>query len=242
MIVVLPAYNEATNIGQLIESIDNALHEAKLDYEVIVVEDGSKDETLAVLESYRSRYLLTVHRHDANQGLGATIRDGLREASRIAEPDDVVITMDADGTHLPGLIPRMTRMIHEGYDVVIASRYQRGARVHGLSPVRKLMSWCASWLFRIVFPTPGVRDFTSGYRAYRGKRLNEAIAHYGDHFVEADGFQCMAEILLKLRQFDVIFGEAPMILRYDLKKGASKMRVFPTIKNTLVLLVRRRLS
>ena len=137
--------------------------------------------------------------------------------------------MDADDTHTPGLILRMVRMIREGHDIVIASRYRSGARVFGLSIGRRFLSWAASWLFRLLFPTPGVRDFTCGYRAYRGSTLHAAISKYGDQFVTAEGFQCMVDVLLKLRRMPVIFGEVPMILRYDRKAGKARC-VYSTLR------------
>ena len=93
---------------------------------------------------------------------------------------------------------------------------------------------------RVVFPTPGVSDFTCGYRAYRAEALQQAYAQYGDSLVDQDGFQCMVDILLKLRKLPLIFGEVPLILRYDLKRGQSKMRIMRTAANTLRLLWRRR--
>ena len=136
----------------------------------------------------------------------------------------------------------MVRMIQEGHDVVIASRYQPGARICGVPRQRLLTSWCASWLFRLLFPIRGVRDFTCGYRAYRAATLHQALAAYGDRFIQLSGFQAMVDILLKLRRLPVICGEVPMILRYDLKKGASKMRVMRTARLTLALILKRRLG
>src|SRR5882724_7056002 len=240
VLVVLPAYNEEANIGALLDRIDEAMVESGLDYQVIVVDDGSQDRTFEVLSEYSKRLPLTVSSHQVNQGLGVTIRDGLLLAAQVAGKNDIVITMDADETHTPGLILRMVRMVREGHDVVIASRYQQGARVYGVSMFRRLMSFGASMLFRTVFPTPGVRDFTCGYRAYRGAVLLKAISTYGDKFVDTAGFQCMVDILLKLRNLDVIFGEVPVVLRYDLKQGASKMRIAKTVGQSLSLLVRRR--
>ena len=209
-------------------------------YEVFVVDDGSRDGTLEIVEQYSKLVPLTVSQHEVNQGLGATIRDGLYLASSTASDNDVVITMDADETHTPGLIVRMVRMIREGHDVVIASRYCPGARVFGVSLVRRFLSYGASMLFRVVFPTSGVRDFTCGYRAYRVSVLRKALETYGDSFVDSGGFQCMVDILLKLRTMDVIFGEVPLLLRYDLKQGESKMRIAKTIRESLVLLIKRR--
>ncbi len=238
--VVLPAYNEEANIGGLLQRIDDSMVESGLSYHVIVIDDGSGDRTFEVVSDYSKRIPLRVKRHEVNQGLGATIRDGLLLAIEMAGPDDIVVTMDADETQTPGLIPRMVQMLREGHDVVIASRYQPGARVIGLSLPRRIASYGASWLFRMLFPTPGLRDFTCGFRAYRGRVLTLAAARYGSRFVEAEGFQCMVDILLKLRKLDAIFGEAPLILRYDLKLGASKMRVARTIWHTLSLVVKRR--
>ena len=238
--VVLPAYNEEESIGKLLDRIQWSMDESQIEnYEVVVVNDGSVDNTLSVVEQHKGQMPIHVFNHEVNQGLGATIRDGLYEASKMAEPRDIIVTMDSDDTHTPGVILRMIRMIREGHDVVIASRYRSGSRVVGLTIFRRLMSFGASWVFRILFPIKGVRDFTCGFRAYRSEVLKAAINQYGDKFIDQDGFQCMVDILLKLRKMNVIFGEVPFILRYDFKEGKSKMDVSKTVKNTIVLIGRR---
>lgn len=242
VLLALPAYNEEANIGSLIDRVDESMGDASIPYEVVVVDDGSRDRTPEVLRDCAGKYPVTVLRHSENQGLGPTIRDALRQAAAIARPGDIIITMDADETHTPGLIPRMVRMIQEGHDVVIASRYQPGSRTYGVPWPRVLISYCGSWLFRVLFPIRGVRDFTCGYRAYRATVLQEALSVYGESFIQLSGFQAMVDILLKLRRLPVIFGEAPMILRYDLKKGSSKMRVMRTARQTLALILKRRLG
>jgi dolichol-phosphate mannosyltransferase len=240
ILVVLPAYNEEANIASLLRRIFETLTDDQMGFSVIVVDDGSSDRTSEILEETRREMPLIVQRHEVNQGLGATLRDGLRQAADLASARDIIITMDADESHTPGLMLRMVRMIREGYDVVIASRYQPGSRIYGLSIRRRIVSRLASWLMRIVFPTPGVTDYTCGYRAYRAEALQHAYAAYGDSLVSQDGFQCMVDVLLKLRRLPLIFGEVPMILRYDLKRGSSKMRIMKTAWNTLRLLCLRR--
>ena len=163
-------------------------------------------------------------------------------AHKLARDHDIIVTMDADDTHTPGLVPGMVRMIREGHDVVVASRFARGGKVVGLTAGRRLISWLACWLMRATFPTSGVRDYTCGFRAYRAEVLSAAYAKYGERFVDQQGFQCMVDILLKLRRMRVIFGEVPMILRYDFKKGASKMRVFRTARQTVRVLLLRRIG
>jgi len=238
--IVLPAYNEAENLPSLLAGVTEAMEDNLLPYQVIVVDDGSTDRTAAIAKQHGDRSPIRVVQHAANLGLGAAIRDGLQEALQLSNERDVIVTMDADDTHTPGLIVRMVRMLGEGYDVVIASRYQPESRVYGVPWSRRVMSGGASLLMRILFPIRGVRDFTCGYRAYRAAVLREAVAQYGGNFVNQEGFQCMVDILLKLRRMDLIFGEVPMLLRYDRKEGQSKMRVWRTATNTLGLLVRRK--
>ncbi len=241
IIVTLPAYNEEENIATLLETISDNLRTEGLPFEILVVEDGSTDGTMAILRQYQSKLPLTVYPHPRNQGLGPTIRDGLKLASERGNLNDIVVTLDADNSHNPGLIRRMVGRIREGHDIVIASRYQPGARVVGLAWFRQMMSVVVSWMMRLIFPIPSVRDYTCGFRAYRVTALRRCFAEYGDKFVDQAGFQCMADILLKARMLNLIMGEVPMILRYDLKLGQSKMRVARTVKNTLLLMLRRRL-
>lgn len=238
--VVLPAYNEESRIGKLLDRIDEAMWEEGFSYQVIVVDDGSHDTTAKIVNEYCSHIPILIKQHKANQGLGPTIRDGLIIAMELATDRDIVITMDADDTHTPGLIVRMVRMIREGCDVVIASRYQPQSQTYGVPWLRRFVSYAGAFLCRCVFPTQGVRDFTSGFRAYRANVLCEAVEQYGSHFVDQDGFQCMVDILLKLRRLRLIFGEVPMILRYDLKQDASKMKIMKTARLTLMLLLKRR--
>ena len=240
--VILPAYNEEATLSTLLERLDEAMEEAGLDYEVVLVDDGSSDRTGEIAQRWARDHPLTSVRHERNQGLGATIRDGLFEAASRAAPGDVLVTMDADDTHTPGLILRMARMIAEGYDVVIASRYREGSRTVGVPFARRALSWAGSMLFRIVLPIQGVRDFTCGYRAYRAEVVQQAIAEHGRGLVDQEGFQCMVDILLKLRNRPLIFGEVPMVLRYDRKHGTSKMPVGRTAASTLGLLMRRRMA
>jgi dolichol-phosphate mannosyltransferase len=240
--VVLPAYNEQENLGPLLDGIAEAMAEEGFSYEVIVVDDGSRDGTLSVAESRAKTMPLRIERHEVNQGLGPTIRDGLAAAAQSCEDHDIVVALDADNTHPPGLIGAMVRRVREGNEVVIASRYQPGARVLGVPPLRRLLSWGAGMLFRLVFPIAGVKDYTCGYRAYQGRLLKAAFERYGDQFVSEAGFQCMVDILLKLHRMGAICNEVPLVLRYDLKGGVSKMKVGRTVLRTLGLMARRRLG
>lgn len=240
--MVLPAYNEAAEIGRLLERIDASLRADRFDYLVVLVDDGSTDGTAGVAAQYAERYPVQIERHAKNQGLGGAIRDGLRAAVAACRDGDVIVAMDADNTHAPGFIRGMVAVIDQGADVVIASRYQNGSLTRGVPAGRRMLSFGASLLLRAVFPTRGVRDYTCGYRAYRAAMLRQAFARFGDQLVSEDGFACMVDILLKLRGMGAQFAEAPFTLEYDQKTGPTKMKVCRTIRRTLQLIVKRRLG
>ncbi len=242
VIVVLPAFNEAPTLAKLLGHIDESMDDARLYYHVVLVDDGSADGTSAVAKRFSRNMPMTMLRHDVNQGLGATIRDGLAAAIRLAEDHDIIITMDADDTHSPGLILRMVEMAREGFDVVIASRYQKGARVVGVPLHRRILSRGASLLFRFVLPIKGVKDYTCGYRAYRAEAVKRVLTDCGDDFLARDGFECMIDILLKLGGMGCIIGEVPFILRYDYKEGQTKMNLSKTVTRSLSILLKRRLG
>jgi dolichol-phosphate mannosyltransferase len=233
LIVVLPAYNEADNLEPLIYCLSEVL--AGQAYEIVVVDDGSRDGSAEILERLSSSNPIHVVAHPANQGLGQTILDGLRYACDRATPNSVIITMDADQTHPAAIIPQLVREIGAGYDMAIASRYRSGSEVFGLSLFRRILSYGASVLFQVLLPTRGVRDYTCGYRAYRTSSLCAALKHYGDDLVGGSGFECMAGILVRFRALGLRFAEVPFILRYDRKLGESKMRIERTIFSTLKL-------
>jgi dolichol-phosphate mannosyltransferase len=240
--VVLPAYNEAANLGSVLASLGTASIDAEMKYQAVVVNDGSTDGTGEVVRKHKGPLPVTLIEHPCNQGLGAAIRTGLLSAVDFARDEDIIVTMDADDTHTASTIGAMVARIDGGCDVVIASRYQPGAEVIGVPPVRRFLSYAASLLFRTVFPIRGVRDFTCGYRAYRAVVLRNATLRYRSEFINQEGFQCMVDILLKLSRLDLRFGEVPLVLRYDRKGGKSKMRVVRTILKTLELLVKRRMG
>ncbi len=243
--VVLPAFNEEGNVPSLIANLEAALehlHRLGHDRAYVVVDDGSTDHTFEILDEFRRKLPMTIIQHSPNQGLGQTIKDGLRRASELANEGDIIVSMDADNTHPAGLMIRMVQTMLEGNDIVIASRYRPGARIVGLAAHRRLMSWGARMLFRLVLPISGVRDYTCGYRAYRAGLLKKAFQTYGDTLVQNKGFQCMSEVLVKLNTLRPVITEVPMILRYDKKKGESKMRVVQTVMGTLKVMLECRLS
>lgn len=239
--VVLPAFNEAENLPKLLDGFSRIREDVyNLDLHIIVINDGSTDRTADVARQAAGTLSVEVIDNPRNLGLADTFMRGMMIASEKADSRDVILCMDADNSHNPGLAVRMIRDIQEGRDVVIASRYQPGAVVRGVPLHRQFLSYAMSILFRVVYPIPGVKDYSCGYRAYRAGFLQEALKRQGNKLFIGEGFSCMAGLLLSLGREGAVCGEVPIILRYDQKAGSSKMKILRTIQRTLSMLFRER--
>jgi dolichol-phosphate mannosyltransferase len=238
--VALPAFNEEIAIELLVPRIMQIFEESPWRFDIVIVDDGSSDSTAEVIERLSEKYPVRLVRHGVNRGLGAAITTALTEALDGLYEDDIIITMDADNTHPPQLMTRMVPMIREGRDIIIASRFQPGAQVIGLSRFREVLSVGASWMMRVLFGVRNCRDYTCGYRAYRAGFLRNAHARLDGQLVRESGFAAMAELLLNLSKFDAIVGEVPLLLRYDMKEGVSKMNIRKTIVRTFRMVMRHR--
>jgi len=242
--LALPAYNEERSLPALLERcvpVAQTLARENCRLAVLVVDDGSRDGTVEAARRFAQKLALEVIPHGVNRGLGAALRTGLTAALARAADGDLVATMDADNTHDPALLPEMLRRLEQSHaDVVIASRYAPGGREVGLSPLRRVLSRGASLLLSALASVRGARDYTCGYRLYRVTTLRRAAAAWGERLVEEAGFTCMAEVLLKLGRGGARVTESPLILRYDLKEGASKMKMTRTIARYFALIRRIR--
>ncbi|GEN35150.1 glycosyltransferase family 2 protein [Aneurinibacillus danicus] len=126
--ILLPCFNEEKALPLLLERIKGLFNESNFTYEVVIVNDGSKDNTLSVAKHYAKTMPIHIIDHGTNQGLGVAMRNGLEYTAKVSSSEDVVIALDADNTHDPALIESMVQKIKtEKLDVVIASRYAKGA-------------------------------------------------------------------------------------------------------------------
>jgi dolichol-phosphate mannosyltransferase len=229
--VVIPAYNEEQNLPSLLPHIARVVNAVSRDLQIIVVNDGSRDNTHAVVEHLAASLPVQVISHPTNYGVGRVFLTGLRAASELARPDDVVVLMEADSTNDPELLPEMFRRIEHGDDIVIGSRYERGGRYHKFPPKRLMLSLAANAGVRTLFPIHGARDFTIFYRAYRAAVLARGFELFGDKLIETRTFVCNAELLIKLNHvWPLRVSEVPLVYRYDLKRGKSKMPIMKTIR------------
>jgi len=239
--VILPAYNEAAELPELLERFDRIRPRLREDIQVLVVDDGSSDDTAAAGRNATVGFPVRVVVHPENRGLGGALLTGFLETAPSLDPDDAIVTMDTDNTHSPDYVPLLReKMNAEGLDVVVASRYARGGEEVGVSLGRRILSRGASVFYRLFFQIRGISDYTCGYRMFRAGPVRKALDRHGERFIEEKGFPATGEIILKLARETDRFGEIPFVLRYDMKHTPSKMAKVQTVLHTLKVLWRHR--
>jgi dolichol-phosphate mannosyltransferase len=212
VVVVVPTYDEALTIETVLRGIREALPAAC----VLVVDDGSPDGTADLAEKLDDELgRISVLRRSEKAGLGAAYRAGFGWALDLGF--DVVVEMDADLSHDPAALPRLVGALNSGADLAIGSRYVRGGSTPGWPVRRRLLSRLggvyASTLLRL-----GVRDATSGFRAYRASVLERV----GVDTLTASGFAFQIETTWRVRACGGVVREVPICF-VDRMAGVSKM-------------------
>lgn len=211
--VVLPTYNEAENLGPIAAQILDALPDATL----LVVDDNSPDGTGRLADDLAAADpRVRVHHRPGKEGLGRAYLDGFGVA--LAGGADLVVQMDADGSHDPATLPALVEPIVDGTaDLVIGSRYVRGGRVLDWGLSRRVISRGGSLFARIVLSL-GPHDLTGGFKAWRAGALG-AIPFEGIH---AGGYVFQIEMTYRAARLGARIGEVPITFR-DRQVGTSKM-------------------
>ncbi len=238
--IIIPTYNEAENIGQLIESLEEIFahfvsQEKKLDsFNILVVDsnspDGTGDRVRELLDNYSNLRLLS----GPKQGLGADTVRGIRYALKKLKAE-IVVTMDADLSHDPEDVPRLVSKVLEGNDYVIGSRYIEGGSVPanwGLH--RKFLSFFGNVVAR-VFGVWEVHDQTPAFRAMR-RGILEKIDFGG----MPDGYAFQVGLVCRAYDVGAKFAEVPIHFT-DREHGQSKMPM-STILDTLNFLIKYRVE
>ena len=238
--VVVPAYNEARNVGGMLEGIRERLEPFGLRHRIIVVDDGSTDGTGELCRRASTPDSpVEVVSHRENQGPGAAFRSGFLRVLEDAHPLDVVVTMEGDRTSDPRILSRMLhRVWEEGDDLVLASCYLYGGGIRATSLHRVGLSHVANGLMKKALGLSGLQTLSSFYRVYQVSALRALRARYGDGFISTRGFECMVEILYRAVRLGLRISEVPMVLDGSLRSGPSKMKIVRTSLAYLRLMVR----
>ncbi|MFN3550367.1 MAG: glycosyltransferase family 2 protein [Endomicrobiia bacterium] len=234
---LLCAYNEEKNILSLIKNIKDSF---KYEHKIVVVDDGSTDNTVYELKKFHSGDIFIIS-HKKNLGLGYALKTGFLYIieNLNLHPKDIIITMDADNTHPAELANSMVEKIIDGYDIIIASRYQPQSKQYKVAFYRKLISFIARIVLRTIFPYKNLKDYTSGYRAYSAKIIKQLYQKFKENFIEEKNFVVQIELLTKLFLFSPKIYEIPFCLRYDRKYGKSKLKIVKNILSYVKFLIKK---
>jgi dolichol-phosphate mannosyltransferase len=211
-IVVMPTYNERQNL----ESMATRIRTSTPEVDLLVVDDNSPDGTgdLADKLAETDPRVHVLHRTE-KAGLGRAYIAGFGWA--LERDYDLIIEMDADGSHRPEDLPRLLEAAAAGADAVIGSRYVPGGSVVNWPRHREFLSKGANIYVRLMLGT-SIRDATGGYRVYRASTLRRIDLNN----VESAGYSFQVDLTLRVLQAGLTVTEVPITF-VERELGASKM-------------------
>lgn len=211
-LVVLPTFNEAGNIDEVLRRLRSAVPDAN----VLVVDDSSPDGTADLVETISAELgAIDVLRRPEKSGLGSAYRDGFRHG--LTSGYDVMVEMDSDLSHDPDALPSLLDAVDKGASLALGSRYIPGGSIPDWSWHRRALSrWGNRYADRVL--RMGVADATSGYRAYTAP----ALAEIDFNSVRADGYAFQIEMAYRVLHSGGTIIEVPISFS-DRVRGESKM-------------------
>lgn len=214
--IVIPAYDEASGIGQVLDDLFSVMTTSRIEHEVLVIDDGSTDRTAEVAACYPVRLL----RHRKNRGYGASLKTGIRHAQH-----GIIVITDADGTYPSEYIPDLIEKIGE-YDMVVGARLGQDAHIPLIRrPAKWFLNMLANYLVGERIP-----DLNSGLRAFKKDVALNLLA------ILPSGFSFTTAITLAMLTNDhpVLF----VPIKYHKRVGSSKIRPIQDTVNFLFLILR----
>lgn len=216
--IIIATYNERKNITRLVPEIERVFSASGINGEIVIVDDNSPDGTGDAADRLAKKYgnVRVVHRK-GKLGLGTAYIAGEKAAR-----GNVIITMDADFSHSPSVIPVFLKAISEGADIALGSRYVDGGEIR-LSAYRRALSKGANTLAKLLL---GVKanDLTTGYRAYR----RPALKRIGFDRLKSTGYSFLMEAVCKAERKGLKVAEVPIVFT-DRQHGQSKLGLMEQI-------------
>jgi len=213
--VLLPTYNERENLPIITWLLVKYFTEADIDYEIIVIDDGSPDGTLEAAQQLQAIYgedRIVLRPRAKKLGLGTAYIHGMKHAR-----GDFIVIMDADLSHHPKFIPEMIALQRaQDLDIVTGTRYSGDGGVSGWDLKRKLISRGANYLTQVLLQ-PGASDVTGSFRLYRKEVLSRLIGA-----CVSKGYVFQMEMIVRANRLGYRVGEVPISF-VDRVYGESKL-------------------
>jgi len=214
--IIIPAYNEEETIGGVLSEVNEVMEKSNWEYEVMVIDDGSSDETGKVAKKRGTRLIS----HPRNMGYGAALKTGIRNAKH-----DTILITDADGTYPAEEIPRLLKEMRD-YDMVVGARTGKRVKMPFLRrPAKFFLNRLAGYLSERRIP-----DINSGLRAFK---KDIALKYF--HILPAK-FSFTTTITLAFLSDDYSVKYLP--IDYHRRGGRSKIRPLRDTWAFLLLIIR----
>jgi len=235
--IIIPAWNEEDQINSLFTALERVCSELTIRWKIFLVDDGSTDKTVEMAFKFAENIPVTILQHKNNRGVSQAFRTGFDAVLAESEPNDFIVTMEANKNADPEMIPRMLKLAEEGSDLILASCYAPGGAVIGDPFFRLALSKGINFVLRTLFPCNNIHTYTSFYRLWRYELIVAIKEQTNGKYFFREGFVCMADMLLKARLIPAIkIKEIPMVLKSDIRESGSKMKIGQTIRGYLELI------
>jgi len=221
--VVVPTFNEADNVAQLIEAIFRNISPSD---KIIIVDDNSPDGTGRIADKIakKKKNLIVIHRQ-GKSGRGSAVWAGFKAAQKFNPT--LYIEMDADFSHKPQDIRRLLSAIKEGPDVVVGSRYLQKSKIYNWPITRRIFSKLANCYAELILKV-GISDYTNGFRIYHKPAVNYLLSQK----LVSPGYILLSETAYRLKKASFKFDEIPIVF-VNRKRGVSNLNL-NEIKNAFL--------
>lgn len=223
IIITMPAYNEAKTIGPILKGVHKIMGEAGYNYGILVVDDGSKDET-ALIAGKEGAIVVT---HPLNYGLAETFRTEIKKCLELKA--DIIVHIDADGQYLPRQIPQFVQEIEKGYDLVLGSRFT--GKIESMSIIKKMGNVAFSKVISQIVRHK-ITDCQTGFRAFT-KELAETVDIISNHTYTQEQIIHAVKQKFKIKEIPVYFakrgGKSRLIsnpFEYAIKAWMNLLRIY----------------